>query len=112
MYGVIMSEKETCPVCESHTSDIYYNFIERLDCPCCGSSFETVNKINKIREEKKRLKSKGIEKNIVDENALLKEKLALIEESENSAMKKLAEILYKLEDVFEDLKIFTDKSSQ
>jgi hypothetical protein len=75
-----MSDKATCPVCDSHTSEIYRAFLNEEDCPCCGASAKLIQNLEVIKATRNALKRQQIEDGIIEENAKLKTKIAHMED--------------------------------
>lgn len=47
-----MSEKMTCPGCDSHTSSVLRAYEDGQDCPLCGLSYQAADEILTLRDKK------------------------------------------------------------
>ena len=83
-----MSEKMTCPGCDSHTSAVLNAYESDGECPYCGLSAEAMYMVTKAKERHasdelitKYTESQKENRRLVKENAMMRLKLNSIEQA-------------------------------
>jgi len=99
-----MSNKTECPICKSYSSTITYGIEEDGNCPVCGTSQETIFKMDEIESKKKYYKSLKINDEIIFENESLKKELVLKKEKYHQMKDAVWNMYYNIEKISDELK--------
>ena len=66
-----MGERATCPVCQSHSSNILHAISNGNDCPYCGCKYDYLVEYQSVEILREQYKSKKISQEIIDQNEML-----------------------------------------